>query len=89
MIFPAPLVRGRLTREVRYGRNRRIDLLLEAPERQICYVAVGNVHLSRGDGLAKFQDCDRFRTAAAFDPAYPAGLGWCARPGRLCRPQAA
>jgi sugar fermentation stimulation protein A len=45
-----------LRREVKYGENSRIDLLLECGKKGLCYVEVKNVHLSRRHGLAEFPD---------------------------------
>jgi sugar fermentation stimulation protein A len=43
-------------REVPYGRNSRIDLLLAGAGLSDAYVEVKNVHLSRRPGLAEFPD---------------------------------
>lgn len=45
-----------LRREVRYGVNSRIDLLLEDAAKGACYVEIKNVHLLRETGLAEFPD---------------------------------
>ena len=45
-----------LRREVKYGKNSRIDLLLECAGKGLCYVEIKNVHLSRRHGLAEFPD---------------------------------
>lgn len=45
-----------LRREVKYGVNSRIDILLEKEDLSRCYVEIKNVHLMRESGLAEFPD---------------------------------
>lgn len=45
-----------LRREVKYGRNSRIDILLEDAGKAPCYVEIKNVHMMRSLGRAEFPD---------------------------------
>lgn len=50
-----------LRREVKYGENSRIDILLESAAKPPCYVEVKSVTLSRQPGLAEFPDAKTAR----------------------------
>jgi sugar fermentation stimulation protein A len=54
---------GSLRREVRYGVNSRIDILLRGSDGKYCYVEIKNVHLMRKAGLAEFPDSKTERGA--------------------------
>lgn len=52
-----------LRREVKYGKNSRIDLLLEDDAKPSCYVEVKNCTLRRGNGPIEFPDAVTARGA--------------------------
>ncbi|WP_333822875.1 DNA/RNA nuclease SfsA [Pinisolibacter sp.] len=56
-----------LRREVKYGKNSRIDILLEDEIRGRAYVEVKNVTLMREPGLAEFPDAVTSRGAKHLD----------------------
>ena len=53
----------RLRREVKYGQNSRVDILLEGDDVAPHYVEIKNVHMMRRPGLAEFPDSVTVRGA--------------------------
>ena len=65
--FPEFAAWPRLRREVKYGVNSRVDILLEGEGPGACYVEIKNVHMMRKRGLAEFPDSVTARGAKHLD----------------------
>jgi sugar fermentation stimulation protein A len=61
--IPAFAQYSKIRREVRYGKNSRVDFLLEGEELPPCYLEVKNAHMMRKPGRAEFPDAVTARGA--------------------------
>ena len=54
-------LQGEIKKEVKYGKNSRVDIFIKNPKGKDCFVEVKSVTLSRVKGLAEFPDAKTTR----------------------------
>ena len=54
-------IKGDFKKEVKYGKNSRVDIFINSPKGKDCFIEVKSVTLSRVKGLAEFPDAKTTR----------------------------
>ena len=54
-------LQGKIKKEVKYGKNSRVDIFINNPKGKDCFIEVKSVTLSRVKGLAEFPDAKTTR----------------------------